>query len=65
MVKHFSFSQGRYSEMMKYTLHLEKATWNDAALICARDDAHLLSINSRDEFELIEELKQDTWAALL
>ncbi|VDI06610.1 Hypothetical predicted protein [Mytilus galloprovincialis] len=53
-----------YSDLIEYTLYEKDVTWNEAAAICAQDKAHLLSINSREKFDLIQEFKQGPWQSI-
>lgn len=59
----YSFSD-LYSDLIEYTLYEKDVTWNEAAAICAQDKAHLLSINSREKFDLIQEFKQGPWQSI-
>lgn len=50
--------------MIEYTLYEKDTSWNEAAMICTQDEAHLLSINSKEEFDLIQEFKRGPWQSI-
>ncbi|PSN36991.1 Hemolymph lipopolysaccharide-binding protein [Blattella germanica] len=47
-----------FTSLGYYKLHTNPKTWDEAKLICEKEGAHLAIINSKEEVEIVQELRR-------